>query len=101
MLYARQLSSGESECDGSSCNCGDASAQPQTKGHSGPFNFGWRSLGRGEEGAQQQSISKEQLKNIKFFNVIYGFICRRPSDSTVPTDAGIEPRAVAVRRSNH
>jgi hypothetical protein len=33
------------------------------------------------------------------------FICR-PSDSTVPTDAGIEPRtvvtgALAVRRSNH
>jgi hypothetical protein len=33
------------------------------------------------------------------------FICR-PSDSTVPMDAGIEPRAVAtvalaVRRSNH
>ncbi len=33
------------------------------------------------------------------------FICR-PSDSTVPTDAGIEPRTVAtgalpVRRSNH
>ncbi len=33
------------------------------------------------------------------------FICR-PSDSTVPTDAGIEPRtvatgALAVRHSNH
>jgi hypothetical protein len=33
------------------------------------------------------------------------FICR-PSDSTVPTDAGIEPKtvatgALAVRRSNH
>jgi hypothetical protein len=33
------------------------------------------------------------------------FICR-PSDSTVPTDVGIEPRtvatdALAVRRSNH
>jgi hypothetical protein len=33
------------------------------------------------------------------------FICR-PSDSTVPTDAGIEPRtvatgALAIRRSNH
>jgi hypothetical protein len=35
----------------------------------------------------------------------HGFICR-PSDSTMPTDAGIEPRtvatgALAVRRSNH
>jgi hypothetical protein len=54
-----------------------------------------------------------------FFNIFLGdfflffsayiiqhcFICR-PSDSTVPTDAGIEPRtvatgALAVRRSNH
>ncbi len=40
-----------------------------------------------------------------FFNTFFCFICR-PSDSTVPTDAGIEPRtvatgALAVRRSNH
>ncbi len=45
-----------------------------------------------------------------FFNFLsyyiqHCFICR-PSDSTVPTDAGIEPRTVAsgvvvVRRSNH
>jgi hypothetical protein len=39
------------------------------------------------------------------YNIQHGFICR-PSDSTVPTDAGIEPRtvatsALAVRRSNH
>ncbi len=39
------------------------------------------------------------------YNVQHCFICR-PSDSTVPTDAGIEPRtvatsALAVRRSNH
>ncbi len=36
-----------------------------------------------------------------FFNIFFGdfflhcFICR-PSDSTVPTDAGIEPRTVAT-----
>jgi hypothetical protein len=40
-----------------------------------------------------------------YYNIQQGFICR-PSDSTVPTDAGIEPRtvatgALAVRRSNH
>jgi hypothetical protein len=43
-----------------------------------------------------------------FFFFVYTqhcFICR-PSDSSVPTDAGIEPRtvaigALAVRRSNH
>ena len=58
------------------------------------------------------------LSNIFFLNIFLGdfflfvqyniqhcFICR-PSDSTVPTDAGIEPRtvatsALAVRRSNH
>jgi hypothetical protein len=39
------------------------------------------------------------------YNIQPCFICR-PSDSTVPTDAGIEPRtvatgALAVRRSNH
>jgi hypothetical protein len=39
------------------------------------------------------------------YNIHHCFICR-PSDSTVPTDAGIEPRtgatgALAVRRSNH
>ncbi len=39
------------------------------------------------------------------YNIHYCFICR-PSDSTVPTDAGIEPRtvaivALAVRRFNH
>ncbi len=39
------------------------------------------------------------------YNIQYCFICR-PSDSTVPTDAGIEPRtvatgALAVRHSNH
>ncbi len=39
------------------------------------------------------------------YNIQHCFICR-PSDSTVPTDAGIEPRtvatcALAVRRSNH
>jgi hypothetical protein len=39
------------------------------------------------------------------YNIQHCFICR-PSDSTVPTDAGIEPRTVAtdalvVRRSNH
>jgi hypothetical protein len=46
---------------------------------------------------------------VDFFIFLYGiqhcFICR-PSDSSVPTDAGIEPRTVAtgaltVRRSNH
>ncbi len=39
------------------------------------------------------------------YNIQHCFICC-PSDSTVPTDAGIEPRtvatgALAVRRSNH
>jgi hypothetical protein len=39
------------------------------------------------------------------YNIQHCFICR-PSDSSVPTDAGIEPRtvatcALAVRRSNH
>ncbi len=39
------------------------------------------------------------------YNIQHCFICR-PSDSTVPTDAGIVPRtvatgALAVRRSNH
>ncbi len=39
------------------------------------------------------------------YNIQHCFICR-PSDSTVPTDARIEPRtvatgALAVRRSNH
>jgi hypothetical protein len=39
------------------------------------------------------------------YNIQHCFICR-PSDSTVPTDAGIEPTtvatcALAVRRSNH
>jgi hypothetical protein len=39
------------------------------------------------------------------YNIQYCFICC-PSDSTVPTDAGVEPRTVAtgaleVRRSNH
>jgi hypothetical protein len=39
------------------------------------------------------------------YNIQHCFICR-PSDSTVPTDAGFEPRtvatgALAVRRSNH
>jgi hypothetical protein len=39
------------------------------------------------------------------YNIQHCFICR-PPDSTVPTDAGIEPRtvasgALAVRRSNH
>jgi hypothetical protein len=39
------------------------------------------------------------------YNIQHCFICR-PSDSTVPTDAGIEPWtvatcALAVRRSNH
>ncbi len=39
------------------------------------------------------------------YNIQHCFICR-PSDSTVPTDAGIEPRTVATgaltaRRSNH
>jgi hypothetical protein len=39
------------------------------------------------------------------YNIQHCFICS-PSDSTVPTDAGIEPRtvatcALAVRRSNH
>jgi hypothetical protein len=39
------------------------------------------------------------------YNIQHCFICR-PSDSTVLTDAGIEPRtvataALAVRRSNH
>ncbi len=39
------------------------------------------------------------------YNIQHCFICR-PSDSTVPTDAGIEPRtvatgALAVRRSNY
>jgi hypothetical protein len=39
------------------------------------------------------------------YDIQHCFICR-PSDSTVPTDAGIEPRtvatgALAVRRSNH
>ncbi len=39
------------------------------------------------------------------YSIQHCFICR-PSDSTVPTDAGIEPRtiatgALAVRRSNH
>ena len=42
---------------------------------------------------------------IFFSYYIQSCICR-PSDSTVPTDAGIEPRtvaagALAVRRSNH
>ncbi len=50
------------------------------------------------------------FKNIFFgdffsYFIQHCFICR-PSDSTVPTDAGIEPRtvatgALAVRRSNH
>ncbi len=73
----------------------------------------------------QVAESKIQLKtssmkrwNDLFFFLIFNFlifffvyyiqhcvICR-PSDSTVPTDAGIEPRtvatgALAVRRSNH
>ncbi len=39
------------------------------------------------------------------YSIQHCFICR-PSDSTVPTNAGIEPRtvatcALAVRRSNH
>ncbi len=39
------------------------------------------------------------------YYILHCFICR-PLDSTVPTDAGIEPRtvaigALAVRRSNH
>ncbi len=40
---------------------------------------------------------------IFLFHILHCFICR-PSDSTVLTDAGIEPRTVApgaVRRSNH
>jgi hypothetical protein len=47
------------------------------------------------------------LGDFLFFSycIQHCFICR-PSDSTVPTDAGIEPRtvatsALAVRRSNH
>ncbi len=46
-------------------------------------------------------------KDFIFFSyyIQHCFICR-PSDSTVPTDAGIEPRtvatgALAIRRSNH
>jgi hypothetical protein len=55
------------------------------------------------------SISQPPLLFVIFFILIYYiqhcFICR-PSDSTVPTDAGIEPRTVAtgaltVRHSNH
>jgi hypothetical protein len=43
--------------------------------------------------------------NFFSYNIQHCFICR-PSDFTVPTDAGIEPRtvatvALAVRRSNH
>ncbi len=54
-------------------------------------------------------IEKHLISEYFFFFFSYYiqhcFICR-PSDSTVPTDAGIEPRtvatgALAVRRSNH
>ncbi len=52
-------------------------------------------------------MQKNDFWGIFYFSLYYiqhCFICR-PSDSTVPTDAGIEPRnvatgALAVRRSN-
>ncbi len=64
-----------------------------------------------------RALSGQPLKRVKqkikggyflgFFSycIQHCFICR-PSDSTVPTNAGIEPRTVAivafaVRRSNH
>jgi hypothetical protein len=52
-------------------------------------------------------LNKKKILGGDFFSyfIQHCFICR-PSDSTVPTDAGIEPRtvatgALAVRRSNH
>ncbi len=76
-----------------------------------------------EREREEKSIEKLPGRNFFIFfifNIFWGdflvvlfcsyciqhcFICR-PSDSTVPTDAGIEPRtvatgALAVRRSNH
>ncbi len=54
-----------------------------------------------------RSLKGAFLGDFLFFTyyIQHRFICRL-SDSTVPTDAGIEPRAVvtgalAVRRSNH
>jgi hypothetical protein len=58
---------------------------------------------RGDERPEKRSFVK---KAGFFFSYLqYCFICR-PSDSTVPTDAGTEPRtvatgALAVGRSNH
>ncbi len=65
--------------------------------------------GDGGQGWGEMFESVEQLCTLKSFffpyNIQHCFICR-PSDSTVPKDAGIEPRtvatgALAVRRSNH
>jgi hypothetical protein len=73
----------------------------------------------GPQNLQGGELSRTFFKKVKgdffvFLNFMYDiqhcFICR-PSDSTVPEDAGIEPRIVAttalvaylvaVRRSNH
>ncbi len=59
---------------------------------------------------REESWNERMLARVVFFSffsyyIQHCFICR-PLDSTVPTDAGIEPRTVAtgakaVRRSNH
>jgi hypothetical protein len=53
----------------------------------------------------QEDLFPNYQLQIDFLHNQHCFICR-PSDSTVLTDAGIEPRTVAtdvlaVRRSNH
>ncbi len=74
-----------------------------------------------EQVTSKMTVNHKWTEDVKVFFIIYFFggfflfllsyyiqhcfICR-PSDSTVPTDAGIEPRtvatgALAVRRSNH
>jgi hypothetical protein len=59
----------------------------------------------GEEDLSQLPDATQLEPNLTLYYIQHCFICR-PSDSTVPTDAGIEPRtvatgALAVRRSNH
>jgi hypothetical protein len=59
------------------------------------------------KGEGKYMVKRKGKGRTKFFSyyIQHCFICY-PSDSTVPTDAGIEPRIVAtgvlaVRRSNH
>jgi hypothetical protein len=70
--------------------------------------------GKAKKKKWSKGKSRDKLNNLVLFDKVFLYLSYyiqhcfncRPSDSTVPTDAGIEPRAVAtdalaVRRPNH